>query len=58
MDALLHERRIRLWELLCSHYTVPKSRQVTLDKIIRSGEEIPPYRAHGKSVAATAAAKG
>lgn len=42
MDALLQQRRIQIWELLCQHYTIPKARQNILDNLIRQGEDIPP----------------
>ncbi len=42
MEGLLLDRRIRLWELVCQQYTLPKSITGKLDKLIRAGEEIPP----------------
>ncbi len=39
MESLLLERRIRLWEMVCHHYSIPKGRVAALDKAIRAGEE-------------------
>jgi hypothetical protein len=46
MNGILLERRIRLWELVSQHYTIPKHRN--LDKLIRAGEDIPPVKKAGR----------
>lgn len=38
MEALLQQRRIRLWELVCQQYSLPKGKRLQLDAIIRRGE--------------------
>jgi hypothetical protein len=41
MQAILEQRRIALWELICQQYKIPKHRFEKLDAIIRKGEELP-----------------
>lgn len=44
METILQDRKIRLWELVCQHYSIPRARMEKLDKLIRAGEEIPPAK--------------
>ncbi len=54
MESLLLERRIRLWEMVCHHYSIPKGRVAALDKAIRAGEE-PVLKKPGKPPSSAAA---
>ncbi len=44
MNGILLARRIRLWECVTQQYVLPKHQCAQLDKIIRSGEELPPAK--------------
>jgi hypothetical protein len=49
MESVLQDRRIRIWELLCQHYSIPKQQVSLLDKAIRAGEELPHPKKNKKS---------
>jgi hypothetical protein len=53
MEGVLHDRRIRLWELICQQYSIPKHQVSLLDKAIRAGEELPPPKKPTKTTKPT-----